>query len=284
MDLKIEKENLSTRMSSLGVLVKDINSTNSIVEINTKKIEGTNRSLFLGATHSEKKITVSGYYYVENELQDEYMKDKLNGTFADTEPFYITKMYTNQSLYGYERPGEKQGFDMLRVDKQRQYHYRYKVLLDGEINYDFQGFSDVGLLYEVSLTFKTVDLPFGITIPDNIEITNSKMIEYRGTVPCSQLEWPCKVQIIAKKNLGAEFKVSIDGREFKYVGKRNILSGDKFLLEGTSFTLNGLNINDQTNIEYFILKPNEVGFIPFYTSFNIGEVEINILNKVDLYR
>ncbi|HFZ4647362.1 TPA: phage tail protein, partial [Enterococcus faecalis] len=82
MDLKIEKENLSTRMSSLGVLVIDINSTNSIVEINTKKIDGTNRSLFLGATHSEKKITVSGYYYVENELQDEYMKDKLNGTFA----------------------------------------------------------------------------------------------------------------------------------------------------------------------------------------------------------
>lgn len=37
MDLKIEKENLSTRMSSLGVLVIDINSTNSIVEINTKK-------------------------------------------------------------------------------------------------------------------------------------------------------------------------------------------------------------------------------------------------------
>ena len=36
MDLKIEKENLSTRMSSLGVLVIDINSTNSIVEINTK--------------------------------------------------------------------------------------------------------------------------------------------------------------------------------------------------------------------------------------------------------
>ncbi|MDN2639321.1 phage tail family protein [Enterococcus avium] len=283
MDLYIEKDGLKTRMSSLGVLVQDIQVSNAAVESNRKRINGKNGNLFMGATHTEKKISVVGKYYVSDELQDELMKDRLNGIFADTEPYFITRMYSTGTIYEFERPGQKLGFDLLKPDKQRKYHYRYKVLLDGEIDYSFQGFSDAGLLYEISFTLVTADVPFGMTEPDTIELSGEGgFIEYKGTAPCSQLEWPWAVQVIANSSPGTKFTVTIGDRTLSYEGKKSIVSGDIFLLEGSSFTLNGLNINDQTNFEYFVLEPSERGFISYSTSMNSASIQL--LNKVDFYR
>nr|DAM28504.1 MAG TPA: distal tail protein [Caudoviricetes sp.] len=283
MDLYIEKDGLKTRMSSLGVLVQDIQVSNAAVESNRKRINGKNGNLFMGATHTEKKISVVGKYYVSDELQDELMKDRLNGIFADTEPYFITRMYNTGTIYEFERPGQKLGFDLLKPDKQRKYHYRYKVLLDGEIDYSFQGFSDAGLLYEISFTLVTADVPFGMTEPGTIELSGEGgFIEYKGTAPCSQLEWPWAVQVIANSSPGTKFTVTIGDRTLSYEGKKSIVSGDIFLLEGSSFTLNGLNINDQTNLEYFVLEPSERGFISYSTSMNSASIQL--LNKVDFYR
>lgn len=283
MDLYIEKDGLKTRMSSLGVLVQDIQVSNAAVESNRKRINGKNGNLFMGATHTEKKISVVGKYYVSDELQDELMKDRLNGIFADTEPYFITRMYSTGTIYEFERPGQKLGFDLLKPDKQRKYHYRYKVLLDGEIDYSFQGFSDAGLLYEISFTLVTADVPFGMTEPDTIELSGEGgFIEYKGTAPCSQLEWPWAVQVIANSSPGTKFTVTIGDRTLSYEGKKSIVSGNIFLLEGSSFTLNGLNINDQTNLEYFVLEPSERGFISYSTSMNSASIQL--LNKVDFYR
>lgn len=283
MDLYIEKDGLKTRMSSLGVLVQDIQVSNAAVESNRKRINGKNGNLFMGATHTEKKISVVGKYYVSDELQDELMKDRLNGIFADTEPYFITRMYSTGTIYEFERPGQKLGFDLLKPDKQRKYHYRYKVLLDGEIDYSFQGFSDAGLLYEISFTLVTADVPFGMTEPDTIELSGEGgFIEYKGTAPCIQLEWPWAVQVIANSSPGTKFTVTIGDRTLSYEGKKSIVSGDIFLLEGSSFTLNGLNINDQTNFEYFVLEPSERGFISYSTSMNSASIQL--LNKVDFYR
>ena len=283
MDLYIEKDGLKTRMSSLGVLVQDIQVSNAAVESNRKRINGKNGNLFMGATHTEKKISVVGKYYVSDELQDELMKDRLNGIFADTEPYFITRMYSTGTIYEFERPGQKLGFDLLKPDKQRKYHYRYKVLLDGEIDYSFQGFSDAGLLYEISFTLVTADVPYGMTEPDTIELAGKGgFIEYKGTARCSQLEWPWAVQVIANSSPGTKFTVTIGDRTLSYEGKKSIVSGDIFLLEGSSFTLNGLNINDQTNLEYFVLEPSERGFISYNTSMNSASIQL--LNKVDFYR
>ncbi len=94
MDLYIEKDNLSIRMSSLGILVKDIKVSNVNLESTKKKINGKNGNLFLGATYTEKKISVIGNYYVGNELEDELMQDRINGLFVDTVPYYVTRMYS----------------------------------------------------------------------------------------------------------------------------------------------------------------------------------------------
>lgn len=283
MDLYIEKDGLKTRMSSLGILVQDVKVSNATVESNRKRINGKNGHLFMGATHVEKKISVAGKYYVPDELQDELMKDRLNGIFADTNPYFITRMYSTGTIYGFERPGQKQGFDLFKSENQRKYHYRYKVLLDGEIDYSFMGYSSCGLLYEVSFTFVTADIPFGMTEPDTIDLSGKGgFIEYKGTATCSQLEWPWGVQVIANSSPGIAFTVTIGNRTFRYEGNKSITPGDVFLLEGSSFTLNGLNINDQTNLEYFILEPSEQGFIPYSTS--MISASIKLLNKVDFYR
>lgn len=283
MDLYIEKDDLKTRMSSLGVLVQDVKVSNAVVESNRKRINGKNGNLFMGATHTEKKISVVGKYYVSDELQDELMKDRLNGIFADTEPYFITRMYSTGTLYDFERPGQKRGFDLFKPDRQRKYHYRYKVLLDGEIDYIFQGFSEAGLLYEISFTLVTADVPFGMTEPETIELSGKGgFIEYKGSAPCSQLEWPWVVEVTSNSSPGIALNVTIGNRTLRYEGNKSITPGDVFLLEGSSFTLNGLNINDQTNVEYFILEPSEQGFIPYSTS--MISASIRLLNKVDFYR
>ena len=283
MDLYIEKDELKTRMSSLGVLVQDIKVSNAVVESNRKRISGKNGNLFMGATLTEKKISVVGKYYVPDELQDELMKDRLNGVFADTEPYFITRMYNTGTLYDFERPGQKSGFDLFKPESQRKYHYRYKVLLDGEIDYSFMGYSSRGLLYEVSFTFVTADVPFGVTIPKTLELpAKSGFIEYKGTAPCSQLEWPWTVELTAKASSGNTFTFTIGKKVFRYTGSKTIVSGDVFRLEGSAFTLNSLNINEKTNLEYFVLEPNQEGFLPYNTS--MSNASIQLLNKVDFYR
>lgn len=283
MDLYIEKKDFKTRMSSLGILVQDIKVSNAVVESNRKRISGKNGNLFLGANHTEKKVSIVGKYYVSNELEDELLKDRLNGIFADTEPFFITKMYNTKPLYSFERPGQNKGFNLVQPEKQRTYNYRYKVLLDGDIDYSFQGYSERGLLYEISLTFLTVDIPYGITIPETIDLSGKGgFIEYKGSAPCSQLEWPWSVKVTSTSNPGSVLTFTIGTRTLRYEGKKTVVAGDVFLLEGSSFTLNGLNINDQTNVEYFVLEPSEQGFIPYSTSMTSASIQL--INKVDFYR
>lgn len=283
MDLYIEKDNLSIRMSSLGILVKDIQVSNAVVESNRKKINGKNGNLFLGATYTEKKISVVGNYYATNELEDELMKDRINGLFIDTVPYHITKMYSsNGSLYEFERPGEKKGFDLLSVEDQRLYHYRYKVLHEGEINYEFKGFSEAGLLYEVSFSFITVDIPFGVTVPQDDDLTGSMVIQYKGSAPCSQLEWPFSIQVIPTEDHVASCYFKIGNRTVSYVDPSNQLKkGDILLFNGVSTTLNQVNVNDKTNYNYFVLEPNPTGFISYHCDV---PSEITLVNKVEFYK
>ncbi|MGO3608287.1 MAG: phage tail domain-containing protein [Enterococcus sp.] len=282
MDLYIEKENQTVRMSSLGILVQDIKVSNATLELNRKKINGKNGNLFFGASHTEKKITVIGKYHVQNLLQDELMKDQLNGFFADTKPYYITKMYNNDNLYDYERPGESSGFDLIQADKQRKYRYRYNVLLEGEIDYSFQGFSDAGLLYEVTFTFTTADIPFGVTVPENIDLTGKDRILYQGTAPCSQLEWPFSLKIELTQSYTGSCSFTIGKRTILYSdSSRTLNAGDILMFNGVSTTLNEVNVNDKTNYNYFVLEPDLRGYIDY--SYNVPS-KATLLNLVEFYR
>lgn len=282
MDLLLETEKERIRLSSLGILVTDIEATTVSIEANNQKIANRNVKLFMGATFGEKKITVTGYYHVQDIFQDEQVKDYLNGLLATVTPYHITKMFSDDTDYRFESPGER----TTNIESGMATHYlskyRYKVLLEDAIDYEFKGKSGIGLLYKVTLSFATVDIPFGYTIPTIVDLTGKSSIEYLGTVPCSQLDWPWTIELTATKAQGSYFSLTINNKTLTYTGTKNIAVGDVFLFNGMTYTLNGVNITDRTNTTYFTLDPLVGKNVPI-TFSSAANFKIRILNKVDFY-
>lgn len=280
MDLLIENDDLTVQLSALGVTVTDVKATNSSIDASREAVSYRNGRIFYGATYSEKKITITGYYYAEDEYDDQAFQDKLNGLLCSVEPYYISRMYLTTPLYSYERPGENKGFEIEKSEEHLPYIYRWRVVVDGNIDYEFQGRSEAGLLYALTINFITSDLPYGMTCPEDLDITSEKFIPYSGTAPCSQLEHPFVIELTSTSNQSSSFDFSLGNKKFTYTSDNPIKKGDVFELKGTSFLLNGLNINDKTNIEYFVLKPNNQAIIAIETTF---QGQIKIINKVDFY-
>lgn len=275
MDLLIEKEGRRFTLSSLDLFVRDIEISAPKIETDRKSITGKNGKLNFGSVFSEKMVSVVCSYYAKNEYHSEQMKDKLNGVFADLKPFFITQMYSNTALYTYERPGEA---NSMEVDN-KLYRYRFGVILD-KIDFSFKGYSNAGLLFYVSFQFITDEIPFGQTMPVDDIITGKNFIIYKGTAACSQLEYPWYIELISDKAQGPSFSIRIGDQELKYESDKNILAGDVFHLKGVSFTKNELNINDQTNAQYFKLFPTLDNKIDFSCTLS-GTVAIK--NKIEFY-
>lgn len=280
MDLLIEKSDLTLQLSMLGVTVTDVKASNTTVENKRESVNYRNGKIFYGANHTEKKITVKGFYYAENEYEDQVKQDELNGLFGGIEPFFISRMYSTFSLYHYERPGQSKGFNFQKSEEQLPYRYHWKVIIDGDIDYSFQGYSDKGLLYSITINFVTSDTPYGITWPEDIELRNNEYIAYSGTAPCSQLEYPFEIVLISSIDQAKTFSLSLGNQQFTYQGTTIIKKDDVFRLKGSSFLLNELNINDKTNIQYFTLMPNNENRMLVSTDF---KGKITMKNKVEFY-
>lgn len=278
MDLLIQTDTQTYELSKLGVLVKDIKAQSPTFETTRTAINFKNGKLFGGANYSEKKITVTGSYYADDEYADLEMQDKLNSLFATLKPFYISPMLRTSDMYDFERPGEKSGSPLKDVDDNLPYHYRYEVIIDGEIDYEFVGKSGAGLLSTFTVNFVTASLPFGVTLPEDETYTSGSTIPYNGTTAVSQLEWPFYFVLISTEAQETSFTFAIGDDVFSYKSDTVIKQGDVFELKGMSFLLNGLNINDKTNIQYFTFRPNEQ--IKISTDFK-GEIELK--NKVAFY-
>jgi len=276
MDLLIEKEGQRFTLSSLNVFIKDIEVTAAEVEHDRRSIKGKNGKLYFGSVHTDKGIAVTGTYYAKNEYDNEVMKDRLNSHLGDLTPFFITQMYSNKQMYDFERPGQ---LPSTHSDN-RPYKYRYKVLLSKNIDYSFQGKSEKGLLIKVTINFITAEIPYGMTIPVDEDLTDKNYILYRGNADCSQLEYPWVIEITSTKTQGKSFTFEIDNQLFKYEGNKTIVSGDVFRLSGISFTLNDLNVNDQTNIQYFVLRKSLDQKINYTCSLS---AKIKLKNKVEFY-
>ena len=78
-----------------------------------------------------------------------------------------------------------------------------------------------------------------------------------------------------------DISVKVGDRTFIYHAVTPLASGDVLLLKGIETTLNALNVNDKTNYEHFILKPNASKKIALTTNF---KGTIQLLNFVELYK
>lgn len=279
MDALITKDGVETKLSSIGLLVTDFQDSSPTVSVNKREVANRNGYIQTGAVFKQKRITVSGTFLVSSALALEEKKDEINGLISNDEPFYITKMFPTVEMYNFELPGEKvHDLDLLNIPH-KAYKYRYKVMMENEIAYTFQGKTSAGLRMNFSFDLGTAELPFGETIP--VDETVNGFINYAGTAKCSQLEHPWELKLTASEEQSGSFNVKVGNRNFTFSMKEPLKKDSVLLLKGVETIFNGINVNQMTNYEFFVLEKMENNQVPIITNFK-GTIEA--LNKKEFYK
>ena len=285
MDLLIEKDGQARRLSELGLYNIAVDDSSPAVDISTRTVKGRNGRIFDGLTYTEKTIEVKARLTVPTMEAFFDKKDELNRYALGDDGFYITKMHPeSDDLYEFELAGQTTGELNLGTIPHRAWKYRYKVVNNGSVEYEFIGKSSVGLKYNVSFSFVTSELPYGETVPKDITLSTNAF-DYAGTATLSQLEVPFVIELTANAQQ-TNFFLEIDGRRFTYNHAQTpIQSGDKLKLKGIETQLftgsTGNNVNNRTNFEYFVIKPKANKKIPWSSNF---KGTIKIIGFKELYK
>lgn len=285
MDLLIEKDGQARRLSELGLYNIAVDDSSPAVDIATRTVKGRNGRIFDGLTYTEKTIEVKARLTVPTMEAFFDKKDELNRYVLGDDGFYITKMHPERDdLYEFELAGQTTGELNLGTIPHIAWKYRYKVVNNGSVEYEFIGKSSVGLKYNVSFGFATSELPYGETVPKDITLTTNTF-DYAGTATLSQLEVPFVIELTANAQQ-TNFFLEIDGRRFTYNHVQTpIQPGDKLKLKGIETQLftgsTGNNVNNRTNFEYFVIKPKANKKIPWSSNF---KGTIKIIGFKELYR
>ena len=258
MDLLIEKDGQIRKLSDLGLYNITVDDSSPAVDISTRTVKGRNGRIFDGLTYTEKTIEVKARLTIQTMEAFFDKKDELNRYVLGDDGFYITKMHPERDdLYEFELAGQTTGELNLRTIPHRAWKYRYKVVNNGSVEYEFIGKSSAGLKYNVSFGFVTSELPYGETVPKDITLSTNAF-DYAGTATLSQLEVPFVVELTANAQQ-TNFFLEIDGRRFTYNHAQTpIQSGDKLKIKGIETQLftgsTGENVNNRTNFEFFVIK------------------------------
>lgn len=285
MDLLIEKDGQARRLSELGLYNIAVDDSSPAVDISTRTVKGRNGRIFDGLTYTEKTIEVKARLTVPTMEAFFDRKDELNRYVLGDDGFYITKMHPERDdLYEFELAGQTTGELNLITIPHRTWKYRYKVVNNGSVEYEFIGKSSAGLKYNVSFGFVTSELPYGETVPKDITLSTNTL-DYAGTATLSQLEVPFVVELTANAQQ-TNFFLEIDGRRFTYNHAQTpIQSGDKLKLKGIETQLftgsTWDNVNNRTNFEYFVIKPKANKKIPWSSNF---KGTIKIIGFKELYK
>lgn len=278
MDLEINQNGTISTLSQFGVYNIEIQESSPELEIETRDVKGRSGLIFDRATFKKKIIEVRGRLKVPSLNAFYEKRDYLNGFLISELPYHITKMLPeDEELYDYELPGATEGDFSSRKKKHVPWKYYHEVLLSKEISFSFKGRFSGGLLYDLSLTFETVNLPYGKSKERNVSVSGGS-IEYNGTALLSQLEVPFKFEFISDGNQN-NFYFELNARRFQFNQATNLERNDKVVVSGHEVTLNGVNANEKTNYQYFELLP--FGRNAYKTDF-IGK--IRIIGMLDLYK
>lgn len=280
MDALIDKGNNNlTYASELNLLVKDIKVSNATLEQNNQSIKGSSRSIDNGATYSNKSIVIEAWGYSKNEYDFSIHRDLIYSVFADRNPFYISEVYSLIEAE-FQRPGESEGYSLLDLSKGGfNYRQRYKVRLDGDISYSFEGKNGKGMIASVEIPLITVELPFGESEARDTTVKADGKVNYEGSTDCNQLESPFVLRATALK-AGTDCNFTIQDRTLTYKGNYSV--NDVFNFAGSYNTLNEVNINDKTNYQYFIFNPSVTKFNRVYCS-KPTDFKLEVLGLKNLY-
>lgn len=275
MDLLITKlDGKSTSLSSIGLQVIDIKETSPSVERIAKSFDGRNGSLDYGGRHVDKKVMVSAMYGAIGVSEDAKIESSINALTSQIEPFYITKLFKDGSMYDFERPGQATG--NLAFATGNEDHKRYKVYRSDTNSPEFKGKIGDKLISTIDLEFTTVELPYGVSKPRSQTLANSQSIVYNGDVACSQLEQNFYFIVKAKEKSDSGFTLTVDDQ--KLIVTSPVVVGDVYTLSGMNNTRGNQNINNKTNAGYFVLRPGAANKVVCSIS-----ADIKIKNLCDLY-
>lgn len=176
MDLLVEKLDGSRYyLSQYKVLVTDFEESAPTVARNNKQLDQRNGSIDFGGWHTEKTISVTGYYRADDMDEEEKLREKLYALLSDPEGYYITQLKTTPET-SVERPGETSGG---YYDKLTNYpsHKRFLVYTEAP-ELELVGNVNGTLLYKLTVEFKTIKLPYGETVPQNLDVKSN--VPYYG--------------------------------------------------------------------------------------------------------
>ena len=250
MDLLVEKLDGSRYyLSQYKVLITDFEESAPSVTRNSMQLDQRNGNIDFGGWHTDKTINITGYYRADDIDEEEALREKLYALLSNPEGYYITQLKTMPKV-AMERPGVTSGG---YYDKLNNYpsHKRFLVYTEAP---EMELVGNVGgtLLYKLTAEFKTIKLPYGETLPNDIDVVRNA--PYKGSVPCNQLEQGFTVQFTATGS-ASSLSFKIDDTELKYSGA--VVSGDVFIFNGFSYTKNKLSIVNKTNKAYFVLQPDK---------------------------
>ena len=275
MDLLITKLNgNSTSLSSIGLQVIEIKETSPSIKRIAKSFDGRNGSLDYGGRHVSKKLMVSAMYGAIGVSEDAKIESSINALTSQIEPFYITKLFKDGSMYSFERPGQETG--NLTFANGNEDYKRYKVYRSDTNSPDFKGKIGDKLISTIDLEFTTVGLPYGESKPRSQVPVNGQSIVYNGNVACSQLEQSFYFIVKAKEKSNNGFTLKVDNQTL--IVTSPVVAGDVYTLSGMNNTRGDQNINNKTNAGYFVLRPNAANKVTCSIS-----ADIQIKNLCDLY-
>ena len=168
MDLLIEKLDGSRYyLSQYKVLITDFEESAPSVTRNSKQLDQRNGNIDFGGWHTDKTINITGYYRADDMDEEETLREKLYALLSDPDGYYITQIKTTPSM-AMERPGETSGG---YYDKLNNYpsHKRFLVYTEAP---EMELVGNVGgtLLYKLTAEFKTIKLPYGESMPQDLDV------------------------------------------------------------------------------------------------------------------
>lgn len=167
MDLLVEKGNNKTYLSQLGFLVTSFEEGAPTIARNSTNIQGRSGSVDFGGWHESKKVKLEGFYRAEDQYEEETLKERLFALLSDPEGIYITEM-RGEIGQGFERPGETEG-EVYEHMMTRPSHKRFYVYASS-IENELQGNVGGTVLYKTSVEFTTLKLPYGESVPRDLDI------------------------------------------------------------------------------------------------------------------
>lgn len=167
MDLLVEKGNNKTYLSQLGFLVTSFEEEAPTIARNSTNIQGRSGSVDFGGWHESKNVKLEGFYRAEDQYEEEMLKERLFALLSDPEGIYITEM-RGEIGQGFERPGETEG-EVYEHMMTRPSHKRFYVYASS-IENELQGNVGGTVLYKMSVEFTTLKLPYGESVPRDLDV------------------------------------------------------------------------------------------------------------------